>query len=138
MRLFIAFCVVGILACGSRQTQDSRTNEHQQMTTPSASASKNEAPRKYILFFGNSLTAGYGLDEDQSFPSLIQNKIDSLGLPYQAINGGLSGETSAGGLNRIDWVLRQPIDVFMLELGPNDALRGFDKIMPIILPRLLV
>ena len=82
--------------------------------------------RKYILFFGNSLTAGYGLDEDQSFPSLIQDRIDSLKLPFQVINGGLSGETSAGGLNRIDWVLRQQIDVFVLELGPNDALRGLD------------
>ncbi len=95
------------------------------MNTPAPPA-KNTATRKYILFFGNSLTAGYGLDENQSFPTLIQQRIDSLGLPYQVINGGLSGETSAGGLNRIDWVLHQQIDVFMLELGPNDALRGLD------------
>jgi acyl-CoA thioesterase-1 len=86
----------------------------------------SEAERKYILFFGNSLTAGYGLDESESFPSLIQMRIDSIGLPYQVINAGLSGETSAGGLGRIDWVLRQQIDVFVLELGPNDALRGLD------------
>ena len=79
-----------------------------------------------IVFFGNSLTAGYGLDEEQSFPSLIQDRIDSLGLPYQVINAGLSGETSAGGLSRIDWILQQPIDVFVLELGGNDALRGFE------------
>lgn len=93
------------------------------MTSSNTNQSSNI---KYILFFGNSLTAGYGLDEDQSFPSLIQQRIDSLGLPYQVINGGLSGETSAGGLNRIEWVLRQQIDVFVLELGPNDALRGLD------------
>ncbi len=82
--------------------------------------------KKVILFFGNSLTAGYGLDESQSFPSLIQNRLDSLGLAYQVVNAGLSGETSAGGLNRIDWVLRQTVDLFVLELGANDALRGLD------------
>lgn len=82
--------------------------------------------KKSILFFGDSLTAGYGLDEEDSFPSLIQNRIDSLGLDYNVINGGLSGETSAGGKGRIDWVLRSPIDVFVLELGANDVLRGLD------------
>ncbi|MBA9078031.1 MULTISPECIES: GDSL-type esterase/lipase family protein [Rufibacter] len=79
---------------------------------------------KNILFFGNSLTAGYGLSPSESFPALIQKKIDSLQLPYKAINAGLSGETSAGGKNRIDWLLRQPVDVFVLELGANDGLRG--------------
>ena len=78
-----------------------------------------------ILFFGNSLTAGYQLEEAESFPSLIQDRIDSLGLAYQVVNAGLSGETTAGGLNRIDWVLGQHVDVFVLELGANDALRGF-------------
>jgi acyl-CoA thioesterase-1 len=87
---------------------------------------QKQTARKYILCFGNSLTAGYGLEEEESFPSLIQQRIDSLGLPYQVINAGLSGETSAGGLGRIDWVLRQQIDVFVLELGPNDVLRGLD------------
>jgi acyl-CoA thioesterase I len=80
---------------------------------------------KNILFFGNSLTEGYGLDDrSQAFPALIQKKIDSLNLPYKVINAGLSGETSAGGKNRIDWLLRQKIDVFVLELGANDGLRG--------------
>jgi len=81
---------------------------------------------KVILFFGNSLTAGYRLAEEESFPSQIQAKIDSLDLDYTVINGGLSGETTAGGLNRIDWILKQDIDVFVLELGPNDMLRGLD------------
>jgi acyl-CoA thioesterase I len=78
------------------------------------------------LFFGNSLTAGYGLDEPtQSFPGLIQNRLDSLSLPYRVINGGVSGETTAGGLGRIDFVLKQqPLHVFILELGANDGLRG--------------
>ena len=80
--------------------------------------------KKTVLFFGNSLTAGYGLEPSQAFPALIQQRIDSLGLPYRAINAGLSGETTAGGKSRIDWLLRQPVDVFVLELGGNDGLRG--------------
>ena len=80
---------------------------------------------KTILFFGNSLTAGYGLDDvSESFPSLIQDKIDSLHLPYKTINAGVSGETSADGNSRIEWLLKQKIDVFVLELGANDGLRG--------------
>ncbi len=80
--------------------------------------------RKNIVFFGNSLTAGYGVDPSEAFPALIQAKLDSLNLPYQVINAGLSGETSAGGNTRIDWILRQPLYIFVLELGGNDGLRG--------------
>jgi len=82
------------------------------------------AKKKTIVFFGNSLTAGYGLSPSQAFPAVIQKKIDSLGLPYQVINAGVSGETSSGGKTRIDWILRQPVDIFVLELGANDGLRG--------------
>lgn len=81
---------------------------------------------KTILFFGDSITAGLGVDNSQAFPALIQNKIDSLGLNYEVINGGLSGETSAGGLRRIDWILQRDIDIMILELGGNDGLRGID------------
>lgn len=80
--------------------------------------------KRNILFFGNSLTAGLGVDPGQAFPNLIQQKIDSLQAGYQVINAGLSGETSAGGLNRIDWVMNQTFDIFILELGANDGLRG--------------
>ncbi|MFX0558197.1 arylesterase [Maribacter sp. CXY002] len=79
---------------------------------------------KTILFFGNSLTAAYGLEKEQGFPHQIQLKLDSLGLVYKVINSGLSGETTSGGLNRLDWVLNQKVDVFVLELGANDGLRG--------------
>lgn len=79
-----------------------------------------------ILFFGDSITAGYGIDKEDAFPALIQQKIDSLDWSFKAVNGGSSGETSAGGLTRIDWVLRQPVSVFVLELGGNDGLRGID------------
>src|SRR4030095_16480282 len=80
--------------------------------------------KKTIVFFGNSLTAGYGLSPSQAFPAVIQKKIDSLDLPYQVINAGVSGETSSGGKTRIDWILKQPVDIFVLELGANDGLRG--------------
>lgn len=90
----------------------------------SETAAATEVKAKNILFFGNSLTAGYGLDQSEAFPALIQKKIDSLQLPYKVINAGLSGETSSGGLNRIDWLLRQEVEVFVLELGANDGLRG--------------
>ena len=85
---------------------------------------KTTSSEKLILFFGNSLTAGYGLEQDEAFPALIQEKIDSLGLSYKVVNAGLSGETTSGGKNRIDWVLKQNVDVFVLELGANDGLRG--------------
>lgn len=81
-------------------------------------------PKKAVVFFGNSLTAAYQLSKEQGFPALIQVKIDSLGWPFSCVNAGLSGETTADGVNRIEWVLQQPMDVFVLELGANDALRG--------------
>ena len=120
---FIGLVVLAIVAsaCGNQNKQedkDKSTTVEDSNTTAAANTKKN------ILFFGTSLTAGYGLDPSEAYPSLIQNKIDSLNLPYNVINGGLSGETSAGGKGRIDWLLKQPIDIFVLELGANDGLRG--------------
>ena len=109
------------IACGS-STQEQEEKTPQQ--NKSANKEVNEEKRKVILFFGNSITAGYQLDMDQAFPALIQEKIDSLGFKYHCINAGLSGETSAGGNSRIDWVLRTVPDIFFLELGANDGLRG--------------
>ncbi|MDZ4715418.1 MAG: arylesterase [Cytophagales bacterium] len=80
--------------------------------------------QKVILFFGDSLTAGYGLSPEEAFPTVVEQAMAKSGTKVRVINAGLSGETSAGGLSRIDWVLRQPIDVFVLELGANDGLRG--------------
>ena len=106
-------------------------NENKTTSTKSSTAADTiQTPQpttatKTILFFGNSLTAGYGVDPTQAFPALIQQKIDSMHLPYKVINGGVSGETSADGNHRIDFVLKQePVDVFVLELGANDGLRG--------------
>lgn len=93
-------------------------------TTDTIAPIESSAKAKTIIFFGNSLTAGYGVDPTEAYPALIQNIIDSLKLNYKVINAGVSGETSAGGNGRIDWTLRQPVDVFVLELGGNDGLRG--------------
>jgi acyl-CoA thioesterase-1 len=84
------------------------------------------AQDRTIVFFGDSLSAGFGLADPgtQSFPALVQARIDAAHLPWRVVNAGLTGETSAGGLRRIDWVLRQKADVFVLELGANDGLRG--------------
>jgi acyl-CoA thioesterase-1 len=79
---------------------------------------------KVILFYGDSLTAGYGLSVEEAFPSLVEEKLAQQGKSVKVVNAGLSGETSAGGLSRLNWVLRQPVDIFVLELGANDGLRG--------------
>lgn len=84
------------------------------------------AAQKTILFLGTSLTAGYGVLPEEAFPALIQQKVDSAGLPYRVVNAGVSGETSAGALRRLDWLLRQPFSVLVLETGANDMLRGSD------------
>lgn len=85
----------------------------------------NDDPKRVIIF-GDSITAGYGLDPEQAFPAIIQVKVDELGWDINIINAGLSGETSAGGLRRIDWILQRELDVFVLELGGNDGLRGIE------------
>lgn len=84
-----------------------------------------EPPPVTVLFLGDSITAGYGLaNPDRAFPGLLQARSDSLGYHATLVNAGLSGETSSGGLRRIDWLLRRPIDILVLELGANDGLRG--------------
>jgi len=82
------------------------------------------AETKTLVFFGDSLTAGYGVDPDEAYPALIQAKINAAKLPWRVVNAGLSGETTAGGLRRIDWILRQHVDLCVIELGGNDGLRG--------------
>ncbi len=108
-------------SCGNSQN---RNNDSKTLDSADQKTVTVEGNRKNILFFGTSLTAGYGLDPTEAYPALIQNRMDSLRLNYKVINGGLSGETSAGGKGRIDWLLKQPVDIFVLELGANDGLRG--------------
>ncbi|MCE7040223.1 arylesterase [Dyadobacter sp. CY312] len=109
-----------MFSCNSEKNSEENGKDSAQ-----GSAKTPAAAKKTIVFFGNSLTAGYGLDDpSQAFSGLIQKKIDSLGLAYKVINAGVSGETTAGGNSRIDWLLKQPLDIFVLELGGNDGLRG--------------
>jgi acyl-CoA thioesterase-1 len=82
--------------------------------------------RGRIVFLGTSLTAGLGLDPDQAYPALIQRKLDAAGLRYEAVNAGVSGETSAGARRRVDWLLQQPAAVLVIETGANDGLRGLE------------
>jgi acyl-CoA thioesterase I len=101
-------------------------------TTPAAAAGGNghaaipATDRETVLFVGTSLTAGYGLGEEFAYPALLQRRMADAGLPFRVVNAGISGETSAGGLRRIDWMLQQPVGVLVLELGANDGLRGLD------------
>lgn len=127
MKIFLKFCyfsfLLVLLSCGSDSSK--KEKDVKETSLESKNSSKATSTNKTILFFGDSLTAGYGLEDiNDAFPAIIQAKIDSLLLEYTVINSGLSGETTAGGKNRIDWVLNQKIDVFILELGANDGLRG--------------
>jgi acyl-CoA thioesterase-1 len=100
--------------CGARDRQAGAAAD--------TTAAGRRAP--VILFLGTSLTAGLGVEPEEAYPALIERKLDSAGFQLRVVNAGLSGETSAGGLRRIEWLLSQPIGVLVLELGANDALRG--------------
>lgn len=125
--IFLKFCYFSILflllSCKTDVPKKENILKKEVPITETNSTKKSTSKR--IVFFGDSLTAGYGLDDvEEAFPSIIQKKIDSLNLNYIAINSGVSGETTSGGKNRIDWVLNQKPDIFVLELGANDGLRG--------------
>jgi acyl-CoA thioesterase-1 len=90
----------------------------------SSLAHQLEVDSKTIIFYGDSITAGYGVGTEFAFPHIIEVQLDENGFDAEVINAGLSGETSAGGLTRIDWILNRQFDVFVLELGANDGLRG--------------
>lgn len=115
-----------VWACGSEPKTDAPapTNKQETKITETKPATNT---KRHIVFFGNSLTAAYGLDPSEGFVGVLQDRLDSLGLPYRTVNAGLSGETTAGGNSRVDWILdQQDIDIFILELGGNDGLRGID------------
>ncbi|UCD61000.1 MAG: arylesterase [Flavobacteriaceae bacterium] len=119
-RYFFVFLL--LVSCGGKSGQ---TISNSPATIEQAEENVDESGNpKVIVFFGDSLTAGYGLETEEAFPAVIQQYIDSLSLNYTVINAGLSGETTASGRNRLDWILNQKADVFILELGANDGLRG--------------
>ena len=124
---FLKFCyfisAFMLFSCGN----DSKTKQQEQTAASNISDTimTKTSSKKTILCFGDSITAGYGLDDsNDAYPAVLQTKIDSLNLDYVMVNSGVSGETSAGGNRRIQWVLNQDIDIFILELGANDGLRG--------------
>ena len=135
----VAGLVYGV-ACGSDDRTDSGRNSREtkdnmsgakgaaaDTTSPESAASstsRTSVRTPVVLFFGTSLTAGYGLDPEQAFPVLIEKKAQSEGVPIKVLNAGLSGETTAGAVRRIAWVLRSPVDLVVIEGGANDALRG--------------
>jgi acyl-CoA thioesterase-1 len=128
--------VVLVLACSSGGSEESPrnpaeaknnmsvANRRDSATAKSTNVESNTVAAPVVLFFGTSLTAGYGLEPEQAFPTLIQKTAEAEGVPIKAINAGLSGETTAGAARRIDWVLRTPADLIVIEAGANDALRG--------------
>lgn len=113
------FLVFTFVACNNDQKASA-----EQTNAPKSNTATPVKTTKNILIFGNSLTAGYGLEPAESYPAQLQNRLDSLNLPYKIINAGVSGETTSGGNSRLDWVLKNPVDIFILELGGNDGLRG--------------
>ena len=112
-----------VWSCGPSDSKTTADGQ-KEVTTQANTKPSTVSQKQIVLFYGNSLTAGYGVEPGQAFPALIGQKIDSLGLNYTVVNAGLSGETTAGGKSRISWVMRQPVSVFVLELGGNDGLRG--------------
>jgi acyl-CoA thioesterase I len=118
--LSIVFSTILFASCNiSTATRQSNSNPNKPLATPQVTSNKPK-----IVAFGDSLTAGFGLLEKESYPYLLQEKLKSDGYDYEVINAGVSGDTSIGGLERIDWVLEQEnVQVLILELGANDLLR---------------
>jgi len=111
---------------GRRATGDGKTAATGAQREAPAASRQSPAARRTVVIVGTSLTAGLGLDPEEAYPALLQRKADSLGLHVEIVNAGLSGETSAGALRRMDWLLRGPADVVIIETGANDGLRGLD------------
>jgi len=126
MKLFLlSFILIGacaLAACSNDAARDSST-ESTGTRTPSADSTTSPKSLPKIVAFGDSLTAGYGLQPSQSYPSLLQHKLNEAGYRYEVVNAGISGDTSAGGVRRIDWSLEGDVKIVILELGANDILR---------------
>jgi acyl-CoA thioesterase-1 len=134
MGLLLRLLVPALLACAACAQPDvvRSTREANVAPPPAAPPSAAPLPAKHapasaaprIVFLGDSLTAGYGLEKDASVPSLIQERLRERGYPHEVVNAGVSGDTSAGGLNRLEWSLTGDVKILILELGANDGLRG--------------
>lgn len=123
--------LLAVLGCGGDGKSRGGDSVKAEASRPDAPASTQDArrtrpnaARRTILFAGTSLTAGLGLEPDSAYPQQIQRMIDGAGLRYEVVNAGVSGETSSSLLRRLDWLLRQPLDIVVIETGANDGLRG--------------
>jgi acyl-CoA thioesterase-1 len=122
--------LVGIVACDSRDEVRPPGNDARRVAPPAAathetsSAAINEDLRPRVVVLGDSLTAGLGLSRDEAYPALLQRRLDEAGIRLRVVNAGVSGDTSAGGLRRLDWALDGDVRVLVLALGANDGLRG--------------
>jgi acyl-CoA thioesterase-1 len=127
LKAAIIVCLVA-LGCGSLSygcaSEKAQSATAQAGTPADAPASRTDDERPKIVVLGDSLTAGLGLLETQSYPHLIQEKIDRDGFQFEVVNAGVSGDTSAGGLRRLDWALQEDVRILIVELGANDGLRG--------------
>lgn len=119
----VASCNLGAVSCGFGHSSDRGASEAP-AAPPPAAAAKTDDERPKIVALGDSLTAGLGLLDTQAYPHLLQEKIDRDGFHYEVVNAGVSGDTSAGGLRRLDWALQEDVRVLILALGANDGLRG--------------
>jgi len=134
LRQLLMLVLLSLIGCGGQsdatlERRDPAPADAEVAVNPRSSPSEGPGASRelpVVLFLGDSLSAGYGLPEADAFPALVQQKITRAGLDFQVVNAGVSGDTSAGGLRRVDWLLRRPIAVLVLELGGNDGLRGVD------------
>jgi acyl-CoA thioesterase-1 len=122
LRVLIVCAALAVAACSSHEPAPAREATAAPLSAAPASAPASTRPR--IVFLGDSLTAGYGLDVEQSVPSLVQKHLDAEGYKYHVVNAGVSGDTSAGGLRRLEWSLDGDVRILVVELGANDGLRG--------------
>ena len=118
--LAAVLCALGTARC----TREPAPSPPASQAAPEPAPSRTDDERPKIAVLGDSLTAGLGLLEAQSYPSLLQQKVDADGFGYEVVNAGVSGDTSAGGLRRLDWVLQEDVRILIVALGANDGLRG--------------
>lgn len=132
--LVVGIAFVVILGCGREEassppvpTENPRDTATASVQSPAATDdASEESGETLVVFLGDSLTAGYGLDAEQAFPHLVEEALEADGFAVETVNAGVSGDTTAGGLSRLDWLLRQEPDVLVVGLGGNDGLRGLD------------
>ncbi|HYU31742.1 MAG TPA: arylesterase [Thermoanaerobaculia bacterium] len=128
--LVLTLVIPGLAGCDTGTAEEARAEHRQPAPAPVAPApaahrdERNEGP--LVIFLGDSLTAGQGLAEDQAYPAVLDRRLDAEGMPARVLNAGVSGDTTAGGLARLGWLLKQKPDVLVVGLGANDGLRGLD------------